>query len=1129
MKQTRKYISILSAILLAMSFVMAQAQKNRTSLTIVADVLAQLPAKTQPQYNQLMDDLTSTGEEGLLNLISRLNPPGNKSNEAVDYAISGWTNYVANDPAKRSIATNAYEKALNQSLDSEIKAMLIRQLEKIGDNSNIDVLSNFLTNEQLAGPASQALLQLNSAGANQAILSALSQTNSGSIKTILVNALAQTDYAPTESTLLNILKNNSADNLQKVIYNTLGKLGTKASLHLLKSAAEESSYTYQKNNATAAYLSLLSNLIAIDAKLVKKEAGNLLKSATKLNQTDLKIAATKLLLSIPLTNKKKILKETLKDGDISFLTSILNAYPFQNNKKTLKLITKALSPKAPPEKQTAILYWLGNQKVDMAIPYISNYSSSPNEIVQKAAITALGTINKRESMELLVGILSRDDETSVAFAKQALESYNGDMSSPLASVFNDAGKAGKIAALQLMAKCRMESQYDLVYKQMFQNDETVKSEAAKTLQYVTTDKNLSDLFTLLEQLETKYIPAIQQAINAGLSNLSPSEQMKLISGRMNNSNKKYLYYSALANTQSKDAKEMLLNTFNSQSVENKQAAFNALLRWKSFDGIYPLLNIARNSSNEKFVEQSIEAILQKITSSHETGAVKYLFLREAMELTKTNKQKKQILRLLGNTNMYQALLFVAPYMEQAALKEQAAQSTMNLAINNSLFSGNKTTEILRKVSQTLNNPDADYQRQSINKYLNENSKNEGYIAIFNGKNLDGWKGLVENPIKRNQMSMTELENAQEKANQEAQTSWIVENGDLVFTGKGHNLCTKKQYGDFDMLIDWKLFPGPEPDAGIYLRGTPQVQIWDTARVNVGAQVGSGGLYNNKINESKPLKVADIGVGEWNTFRIRMIGDRVSIWLNGELVTDNVILENYWDRDQPIFPMEQIELQAHVGKVAYRDIYIKEIKRPEPFKLSKSEKKEGFKILFDGTNMYAWTGNTKDYVLEDGNIVLHPSQNFGGNLYTKEQFDNFIFRFEFMLTPGANNGLGIRAPLEGDAAYNGMELQILDNEAPVYKDLHDYQYHGSVYGVIPAKRGYLNPVGEWNYQEVVADGDHIKITLNGAVILDGNIREASKNGTMDGKKHPGLLNKTGHIGFLGHGSEVKFKNIRIKEL
>jgi len=133
-----------------------------------------------------------------------------------------------------------------------------------------------------------------------------------------------------------------------------------------------------------------------------------------------------------------------------------------------------------------------------------------------------------------------------------------------------------------------------------------------------------------------------------------------------------------------------------------------------------------------------------------------------------------------------------------------------------------------------------------------------------------------------------------------------------------------------------------------------------------------------------------------------------------------------------------------------------------------------------------------------------------------------------LTPGANNGLGIHAPLTGDPAYVGKELQILDNTADIYKDLKDYQYHGSVYGIIAAKRGFLKPVGEWNVQEVVVKGNNVKITLNGTVILEGNMKEASKNGTLDHKEHPGLLRNKGYIGFLGHGSELKFRNIRIKE-
>lgn len=193
-----------------------------------------------------------------------------------------------------------------------------------------------------------------------------------------------------------------------------------------------------------------------------------------------------------------------------------------------------------------------------------------------------------------------------------------------------------------------------------------------------------------------------------------------------------------------------------------------------------------------------------------------------------------------------------------------------------------------------------------------------------------------------------------------------------------------------------------------------------------------------------------------------------------------------------------------------------------------EIEEGFVSLFNGTDLSGWTGNTKAYLVEDGNIVIRPDKG-GGNLFTEKEYANFIFRFEFKLTPGANNGLGIRAPLEGNAAYLGHELQIIDNTADKYKDLEPYQYHGSVYGIIPAKRGYLKPVGEWNSQEVMVKGDEIKITLNGTVIVDGNLKEATLNGIMDGEDHPGLERSSGHIGFLGHGSVLWFRNIRIKEL
>ncbi len=207
-----------------------------------------------------------------------------------------------------------------------------------------------------------------------------------------------------------------------------------------------------------------------------------------------------------------------------------------------------------------------------------------------------------------------------------------------------------------------------------------------------------------------------------------------------------------------------------------------------------------------------------------------------------------------------------------------------------------------------------------------------------------------------------------------------------------------------------------------------------------------------------------------------------------------------------------------------------------FNISQEEgnhlKEKGFISLFNGKDLTGWREGLEGYAVENGVLVHLPKKTKGKrgrNLFTKKKYSNFILKLEFKLTPGANNGLAIRSPLKGNPSYNGMELQILDDTAEKWSSLKDYQFHGSLYGVIPAKKGFLKPVGEWNYQEVTARGNRIIVKLNGEVILDADISEFKTSHTLDGKKHSGLLRKKGHIGFLGHGSRVEFRNIYIKPL
>jgi hypothetical protein len=210
----------------------------------------------------------------------------------------------------------------------------------------------------------------------------------------------------------------------------------------------------------------------------------------------------------------------------------------------------------------------------------------------------------------------------------------------------------------------------------------------------------------------------------------------------------------------------------------------------------------------------------------------------------------------------------------------------------------------------------------------DNTPPEGFKALFNGRDLAGWKGLLapplDNPIKRAAVSEEQRAAKQREADEDMRAHWKAENGEIVFDGKGRSLCTARDYANFEMYVDWKI--PPRGDSGIYVRGSPQVQIWDpfTSGAKYNTAVGSGGLYNNKVNPANPLKMADRPIGEWNRFRILMIGDKLHVFLNGELVVQNTTLENYWDRKQPIFPSGQIELQNHGDKLWFKNIYIREL-------------------------------------------------------------------------------------------------------------------------------------------------------------------------------------------------------------
>ena len=408
---------------------------------------------------------------------------------------------------------------------------------------------------------------------------------------------------------------------------------------------------------------------------------------------------------------------------------------------------------------------------------------------------------------------------------------------------------------------------------------------------------------------------------------------------------------------------------------------------------------------------------------------------------------------------------------------------------------------------------------------------KGFTVLFDGKTLNGWHGMPHfDPYKLAAMPEDKRKALIDQWTEDAKKHWKVENGELVNDGNGAYLTTNKEYGDIELLIEYKTVP--KADSGIYLRATPQVQIWDTTKEggkwSIGADKGSGGLWNNTPGTPgrDPLVHADRPFGEWNTFRITQVGERVTVIFNDKLVVDHARLENFWNKKLPLLKKAPIQLQTHGGEIRWRNIYIREIPSDEANAILAKKNSKGYESVFNDKDFTGWAGPVDQYEVKDGAIVCRPGK--GGTIYTKEEYGDFMARLEIKLPPAGNNGLAIRYPGNGDTAYVGMcELQVLDDSAKQYAKLDPRQYHGSAYGMVPAHRGYQRPVGKWNFQEVTIKGPTIKVELNGTIILDCDLSKVTEY--MANSPHPGKNRTSGHFGFAGHNDPVAFRKIQIKRL
>ncbi len=1116
------------------SSIPAAGQSASGSEDAVSALLARFPAVNAADKDAACAAIIKAGPAAIEKICRLVMPAGKGDDAPARFAIDGLSAYVMRPGAgkERGLFVGALLRALDAPADPEVRAFLVSQVQLSGDAGAARRLARFLTDDKLVDPAVRAILTLRPPDTSKIFLKALTRA-SVPARITLLNALGELGSPEAVKALLPHADSPDAKTRQTALY-ALAKAGDPlAGPALAKTRVAASAY--ERSQAPELYL-LYARRLAATGKTAEglAVAHDLLAHYSGPAESHVASNALSLVVSVL---KDKALPDLLAAAgspDREFRVAALElASSVPGAEATQQWVAKAAS--ASSEVRADIIAMLGRRKDPAALPAVKAALKDADKGVRLEAIPAAARLGGESVLPDIFGFMNSADADEIAAAKQAILGFKAEAVVPeSAKLLKSSPAAGQAALLDIIAEKGARGEIDLVFGEARSADPAVRAAAARALARLAGESDIPRVAELLfAATDNDDAVNLQQAIAEACLRTPDKERraapvLALLAGAQGANRAALLR--VLPRIGGGAALAAVISETASKDAQVQGVAVYALSQWQDPQALDELLKIIAAPGTKKNLLIAVSGYVRIVGESRYPAYQKLGLLKNLLGLIKDDADKRTVLAGLAGIRDPESFRVLGSFLTNPTLGAEAFGHVLEMASEQApeerWLSGQLAISVLRRAEAAASDP-ADTDRAA--KIIADRLKQGGYVPLFNGRDLDGWKGLVADPPKRAKMTAEELAKAQAEADARMRAHWRVADGALVFDGKGESLCTAKDYGDFEMLVDWKIEKAG--DSGIYLRGSPQVQIWDP----VANPIGSGGLYNNQKGPSKPLAVADRPVGEWNTFRIIMIGDRVTVYLNDRMVVDNTVLENYWERDKPIYPVGQLELQAHGNVLYFRNVYVREIPRDPapagaavPYAVSDAEKDEGFAPLFNGIDLAGWTGDTKGYAAENGKIVIHPDRG-GGNFYTEREFGDFVFRFEFRLPPAANNGVGIRAPLEGDAAYAGMEIQILEDGSPVYWDLQPYQFHGSIYGVVPARRGVLKAVGEWSSEEITARGRRVTVRVNGTTIVDADLDQASAGGTIDHNAHPGLARTSGHIGFLGHGAIVEFRNIRIREL
>ena len=713
--------------------------------------------------------------------------------------------------------------------------------------------------------------------------------------------------------------------------------------------------------------------VSLLARLAAEGSAKALAAAKALRKAgmpqNIRIAGLEIALRADAKKRTQEVLAALKDPDRTYRCAALDCAAEFADDDLYAAIARKLPSLKDDAAKTDIISWFGSRLAASQAGTVIAAIASPDAELALAAIRAAGRIGGQEALDALVAQL---DGPHAREASAALAAFNGKPNAAFAAALDGTPRT-QANALKLVAMRRITTAADKVFALLESPDAAVRTAAYDALAGVASPKDFERLCDLLDKAQEADVKALQAGLKNALARETPAAQYEKTMARIASAPAKARYYPLLAQAASKEASDALL------------------ARYTEF-----------------------------VTASADTGVRKYQLYRRALELNPSAKVQNKLLKALAKTPEFPVLVLAVKYLDNPATAETAALAVKTAAAKNPDMGGEIVASALKKAQEVYaelakSDADAGYAVDEI-KGLLAKLPAEGFVPASLAP--EAWKAVAGDPDARRAMKPKALAKAQQEADAAAAGTWSAADGVLTGATGAPTLGSAKEYENFSLIVEWKT----DGEAGLGIRSIPQIALGGR---------NAGALTGNMLHENTAPAAAN-RPGEWNTMEVRVVNDRVTVVLNGITTCNNVILENTCNREIPAYTEGQILLVGGTAPVSFREMYVRELPPTPRFELSPEEAAEGFEVLFDGTSMHKWTGNTTNYVPLDGTIYVTAQYGGSGNLYTKKEYADFILRFEFQFVQeGVNNGIGIRTPMGVDAAYHGMEIQILDHDAPIY--------------------------------------------------------------------------------------------------